>query len=131
MGGLGGLSREEKIYFSTTILDNEVNYKGFERYFLHSPANMIYTAIDGLEIIGAHYALDLLLQAKAIVFGGSEPITDCGRRCVYFHQKDFMPTSFFLEPLDREYRKNQRGVREKLIYFAETHKLFDPFKNEG
>lgn len=125
--GFSGLSREEKLYFSTSILDGEIYNGGFDQYFWNSSGDMIYEAIDGLEVIGAHRALDLLLQAKSIVFGETEPITDCGRRREYLHQKDSKLLNILLDPLDREYWKNSDGVGDRLTKFAETHKLIDPF----
>jgi hypothetical protein len=128
--GISGLSREEKVYFSTSVLDGEIYNGGFEQYFWNSSGDMIHHAIDGLEIIGAHRALDLLMQAKGIVFGDLEPIVECGPRREYLHQKDSKLLHVLLDPLDREYWKNSDGVSDRLSRFAEAHKLIDPFKKQ-
>jgi Domain of unknown function (DUF4375) len=67
-GGFDALSEAEKLYYSVALLRNEINNGGFHQYFFNSSGSYYKHAEEGLETLGAMETLQLLREAKAIVF---------------------------------------------------------------
>jgi Domain of unknown function (DUF4375) len=69
MEGFDALSSAERIYFCACLLDGEVYNGGFEQYFTNSSGDHYYETQASLSALDLSECLDLLRQAKLIVFG--------------------------------------------------------------
>src|SRR6266568_9187678 len=67
-GGFDLLSEPAKLYFTVMLLRNEVNDGGFHQYFINSSGSYYDYAEKGLIALGATQTLELLRQAKDILF---------------------------------------------------------------
>jgi hypothetical protein len=71
--GYEGLSSDERLYFSVSMLQGEVYNGGMDQYFWNSSGSMYYDALIGLEVLEAIRSRELLLRAKQLFFGNDEP----------------------------------------------------------
>jgi hypothetical protein len=67
--GFDALSSAERIYFCACLLDGEVYNGGFEQYFTNSSGDHYYETEASLVALDLSECLDLLRQAKQVVFG--------------------------------------------------------------
>jgi endogenous inhibitor of DNA gyrase (YacG/DUF329 family) len=74
--GFDGLSDAEKSYYALTLFQNEVNNGGFHQFFFNSSGNYYNLVESGLVSFDEPSTLELLHQAKQIVFPESDVPTD-------------------------------------------------------
>ena len=67
-GGFDTLSDAEKIYYALTLFQNEVNNGGFDQFFFNSSGSYYDLIENGLVTFDEPQALELLHQARQIVF---------------------------------------------------------------
>ena len=67
-GDFKKLSHAEKIYFCVGMLEGEVYNGGFDQFFVNDSGSYYADTIKALEEIGAPQSLELLKQAKEILF---------------------------------------------------------------
>src|SRR5450631_3372939 len=63
-----GLSHSQKLYFAVRLLEGDVNNGGFHQYFFNDAGSYYAYAEEGLIAVGAFQTLELLLEAKGVLF---------------------------------------------------------------
>jgi hypothetical protein len=126
--GFGGLTPAEQIYFAVCLLEGEVYNGGFNQYFYNSSADYYARAIDGLTELGAVQSLQLLRDAKGILFGSNPvPPTQSERSAAFPDLSDTHTAppdwSERLDDLDRRFWEDPDGLRGRLDRFAAKHGL--------
>jgi len=120
--GFGGLSEPEKLYYSVTLLINEVNNGGFDQYFFNSSGSYYRYAEKGLTLLGDTLVLELLHQAKEIVFPGVPVPVDTGarRRLLPVADPDAPDPEWVrkLDELDQRFYANPDDLSPRLEAFA-------------
>ncbi len=124
--GFGGLSADEKIYFAVSILDGEVHNGGFDQFFSNSSGDLFPEVASGLEILGAHRALDLLFRATQIVFRDAQPPIDQKERWTVMSFSESEARTNALDELDRAFWEEAK-LSQRLVRFAEEKGLITPF----
>jgi hypothetical protein len=71
--GIASVSLPEQFHYAVCVLQGEVFNGGFHQYFSNSSGDLYEIAERALEALGAETPLDILRQAKALVFG-EEPV---------------------------------------------------------
>jgi len=83
--GFDGLSHSQKLYFAVGGLERHVCNGGFHQYFLNDAGSYYAYAEEGLIAIGAFQTLELLREAKEMLFSaGPVPATIDERRRALF-----------------------------------------------
>lgn len=122
--GFDSLSEYEKLYFSVGLLQLEVYNGGFEQYFFNSSSSHYQYAEKGLIVLGATDALDLLHQAKEMLFPGSPVPEDTQiRRQALRVDAEEMPLNLKLDALDRRYWADPEKIESRIRAFALEHGL--------
>jgi|SRR5450631_1380688 len=76
-----GLSHSQKLYFAVRLLEGDVNNGGFHQYFFNDAGSYYAYAEEGLIAVGAFQTLELLLEAKGVLFPSAPvPISIAERR---------------------------------------------------
>jgi Domain of unknown function (DUF4375) len=123
--GFDGLSHPQRLYFAVGLLEGEVYNGGFEQYFSNDSGSYYTYAEEGLIELGAFQTLELLRQAKKVLFPhGSVPInaTDRGRALL----EGYLSTPTWrkkLDDLDNRYWANSENIALRLEGFARNHGL--------
>jgi hypothetical protein len=132
--GFAGLNPDERLYYTLRKLEGEVYNGGLHQYFSNSSGAQYQTAVAGLKKLGATGTLKILLEAKAILFGETEPPEDHTARWNAMKQypmERFGKLSAWmkkLDSLDDAYYANPDNLTEKVDTFAEERGLLTPFK---
>jgi hypothetical protein len=71
--GFDGLPHPQKLYYAVGCLEGDVYNGGFQQYFSNDSASYYAYAEEGLIAIGALRTLELLQEAKEMLFS-SEPV---------------------------------------------------------
>ena len=126
-GGFNALSEPEKLYYATALMQNEVHNGGFHQYFFNSSGSYYEYAQRGLTEFGATQTLELLRQAKQVVFPTVLVPTDTERR------RDLLPFadpdapvpewSKKLDELDQPRYADPDGLNSGLERFARQNGL--------
>ncbi|HEV2732862.1 MAG TPA: DMP19 family protein [Terriglobales bacterium] len=126
-GGFGGLSEPEKLYYAVALLRNEVYNGGFDQYFFNSSGSYYNHAEKGLLEIGAIQTLELLRQAKDIIFPAvSVPEDTQTRRELLSTIESDTPSpesSSKLDELDQRFYANSDNLTPRLEAFAREQGL--------
>lgn len=69
--GFDSVSPQEQYYFAVGVLHGEVLNGGFHQFFSNSSGDHYLPAERGLEVLGAKRALEILRNAKELVFASS------------------------------------------------------------
>lgn len=125
--GFDGLTADEKLYYSVSILKGEVYNGGFMQFFDNSSGGLFREAVTGLEVLGAYRSLDILLQASKIVFHGELPPADWEERRKILNYSDSESLSQVLDGFDESFYEDSDSLDEKLIQFATIQGLVAPF----
>ena len=117
--GFNSLSDAEKLYYTLTSLQDEVNNGGFHQFFFNSSGSYYELIENGLVIFDEPQTLELLHQAKQIVFPEiSVPVDPELRREL---MSDCEPIK--LDSLDRRFYSNPDTLTLKLKSFARERGL--------
>jgi len=127
--GFGGLSDPEKLYYAVALLRNEVNNGGFDQYFFNSSGSYYNYAEKGLVAIGAMQTLELLRQAKDIVFPAI-PVpedTQTRRELLSTIESDTLNPEWSrkLDELDQRFYANSDNLTPRLEAFAREQGLIN------
>jgi len=124
--GIGGLSPANQNFFAAFQVEGEVYNGGFEQYFGNSSANFYAYAVRGLDDIGAVECRDILIAAKAVLFGAGEvPATQAAR---FPEIEKLGPArTEALNALDRRFGAAAARMRELGRDYAAKHGLWDGF----
>ena len=110
--GFNGLSQPQRLYFAIGLLEGEVYNGGLEQYFSNDSGSYYAYAEEGLIELGAFQTLELLHQAKEVLFPrGSVPVnaTERGRALV----EGYVSTPTWrrkLDDLDNRYWANSENI---------------------
>jgi len=126
-GGFGTLSDAEKLYYALTLFQNEVNNGGFHQFFFNSSGSYYDLIENGLVTFDELQTLELLSQAKAIVFPAIPVPVDTEQR------RSLMPVAdpsastpvgmTKLNELDQEFYRSPDTLSTKLRAFARKEGL--------
>lgn len=78
--GFDGLSHPQKLYFAVRLLEGDVYNGGFDQYFFNDSGSYYAYAEEGLIVLGALQTLELLQEAKEILFPGVLVPVETGER---------------------------------------------------
>jgi len=125
--GFGGLSEAEKLYWAVALLRNEINNGGFDQYFFNSSGSYYDYAEKGLVAVGAVQTLELLRQAKDIVFP-TIPVpvdTEVRRNLLPVVEPDSPNPEWArkLNELDHRFYGDSDNLTARLEAFAREHGL--------
>lgn len=113
-GGFDALSDAEKLYYSLTLFQDEVNNGGFHQFFFNSSGSYYELIEEGLVTFDEPQALELLHQAKQIVFPEMPVHVDMEKRRELM--RGCQPRK--LDELDRRFYSNPDTLTPKLQAFA-------------
>lgn len=130
-----GFSREERIYFAVTLLSGEIYNGGFDQFFSSSSGDYYATALEGLYDLGALSSLSLAKEAASSIFGRRAPPVDQAERWQIMSGKTHQLAEVLsqyrhtskLERLDKQFWEDSDKLEERLIAYAERHRLIAPF----
>jgi hypothetical protein len=122
--GFDSLSEDEKILYAVGLLQLEVYNGGFDQYFFNSSSSHYQYAEKGLIALGAMDTLDLLHQAKEMLFSGKPVPEDTLTRRQALRSdaegKQFNPK---LDGLNDRYWEDPEELDSRLRAFAFKHGL--------
>jgi hypothetical protein len=126
--GFDGLSHPQKLYFAVCLLEGEVCNGGFHQYFFNNAGSYYAYAEEGLIVLGAFQTLELLQEAKDVVFPSIPvPISIAERRRAlpsYPDNNSPAPKwSEKLDDLDKRFWVDSEGIDIRLETFARNHGL--------
>jgi len=119
-GSFESLSESEKFYYSLDLFQGEVNNGGFHQFFFNSSGSYYELIEQGLSVLNELASLQLLRQAKEVVFPGVPVPVDMETR------RNAMPRPLGadkLDNLDRQFYANPDTLTPKLQAFAREHGL--------
>jgi hypothetical protein len=117
--GFESLSEDEKLYFAMSVLCGEVYNGGFVQFFDNTSGEHYRSAESGLQLVGATRSLELLRQAKWVMFGEADVPSDQAVRWKAMNrarEKD-------LDALDEAFWKDPDQLGDKLDTFAAANLL--------
>lgn len=122
--GFSTLSDLEKIYYTVSLLRNEINNGGFHQYFFNSSGTYYSDAKKGLIAIEAIRTLELLEEAKETLFPGIQvPLDTRARRefiliiCADGSRQEM------LDELDKRFYADPDRITSRLEAFVRYHGL--------
>lgn len=126
-GGFNGLSDPEKVYYALTLFQNEINNGGFHQFFFNSSGAYYDLIENGLVTFDEPQTLELLSQAKAIVFPAiAVPVDTEQRRNLLPVADPSAPTPAWmtkLNELDQKFYRSPNVLTAKLSAFAREQGL--------
>lgn len=122
--GFDSLSEHEKLYYAVGVLQLEVYNGGFDQYFFNSSSSYYQYAERGLIALGATDTLDLLHQAKEMLFPGA-PVSEetPTRRQALRSDAEGKQLNPKLDELDNRYWADPEKLDSRLRAFALEHGL--------
>jgi Domain of unknown function (DUF4375) len=132
--GFDFLSDSEKLYCALTLFQTEVNNGGFHQFFFHSSGGYYALIERGLAALNESDSLELLRQAKEIVFLDAPlPVDIETRRTLMPYVDPNAPRPQWaekLDGLDGRFYANPDTLPPKLMVFARKHGLVGGENNE-
>lgn len=126
-GSFESLSESERLYYTLTLFQNEVNNGGFHQFFFNSSGSYYDLIENGLAMLDESVNLRLLQQAKEIVFPGAMVPSDTHTRrevMPLVDRDDARPLWVErLDELDQRFYANPDSLTPKLEAFARKHGL--------
>lgn len=126
-GSFESLSESEKFYYSLDLFQGEVNNGGFHQFFFNSSGSYYELIESGLNMLDESASLQLLRQAKDIVFPGVPVPVDMETRrnaMPVVNPDDARPLwAVKLDNLDRQFYANPDTLTPKLQAFARERGL--------
>jgi Domain of unknown function (DUF4375) len=123
--GFDALSDGEKLYYALTLFENEVNNGGFHQFFFNSSGSYYGLIETALVTFDEPNTLELLHQAKQIVFPDVDVPADLGirRNLLPAPTPDLMNK---LDELDQRFYRTPSDLGAKLQSFAREKGLVLP-----
>lgn len=132
--GFDDLSDAEKLYFALTLLQDEVNNGGFHQFFFNSSGAYYDLIESALVTLDELTVLELLRQAKQIVFPGVDvPVDSKTRRSSLCLPEPDSPQPEWankLDELDRRFYSTPNTLTGKLQEFARERGLVSAETND-
>lgn len=123
--GFDGLSEPEKIYYAVALLRNEINNGGFHQYFSNSSGKYYRFAEGGLVSLGAQKTLELLHQAKKLIFAEKSVPTDNEQRRQFLYRFPEGELETALNVFDQRFYNSPDEVSPLLEAFAREQGLIE------
>lgn len=123
-GGFDALSDPEKIYYTLTLFQNEINNGGFHQFFFNRSGAYYELVENGLVTFDEPGTLELLHRAKQILFPDISVSTDQQTRREQLDAVD--PTGSLmskLDELDQQFYRRPDTLSPKLQTFAREKRL--------
>jgi len=126
--GFDGLSHPQKLYFAVGLLEGEVHNGGFHQYFFNDSGSYYAYAEEGLIAVGAFQTLELLQEAKEILFSDAPvPVrTEERRKALPSEPEENPPTPQWrekLDNLDKRFWADSEGIAVRFEGFARNQGL--------
>jgi hypothetical protein len=121
--GENALSEPERHYLAVALLDLEVHNGGFDQYFFNSSADSYDDAVLGLERMGARRVLELLLQAKQVLFGRYTVPSKIGDRRQHLREPVARERATELSPLDESFYREADELSRLSEAYARAQRL--------
>jgi hypothetical protein len=126
--GFDGLSHPEKLYFAVGLLEGGVYDGGFHQYFFNDSGSYYAYAEEGLIALGAFQTLELLQEAKEVLFPDVPVPVKTGERRRALPSDPELDSltpkwSQKLDGLDKRYWADSEGITLRLEGFARSHGL--------
>jgi hypothetical protein len=128
--GFSGLNSAEKIYYAVSILQGEVFNGGFDQFFWNSSGDLYEAIIAGLERLEAFETLNLVQQARIVLFSNSMPPPETKDRRELLRILEEKEGLQAFDILDAAFWKDPDKLNEKLTRFADLQGLVKPFMKE-
>jgi endogenous inhibitor of DNA gyrase (YacG/DUF329 family) len=129
-GGFDALSDAEKLYYALILFQNEVNNGGFHQFFFNSSGSYYDLIESGLVAFDEPQTLELLSQAKAVVFPEmAVPVDTEERRSRMPGADPSAPTLAWMtkwNELDQKFYRGPDTLTPKLQAFARERGLVPP-----
>lgn len=125
-GGFDALSDSEKLYYALTLFQNEVNNGGFHQFFFNSSGSYYSLIETALVSFDEPTLLDLLHQAKQIVFPDMDVPEDKEKRRnvrPFIDAQSKPDLANKLDELDRRFYATPDTLTAKLQTFARDQAL--------
>ena len=128
--GFDGLSHPQELYFAIGCLEGDVYNGGFHQYFFNSSGSYYAYAEEGLIAIGASQTLELLQNAKHVLFASDAmPVKITDRRKALQDllktQSETAKSSQELDDLDSRYWRDAESIDARMKVFARDHGLLN------
>jgi hypothetical protein len=121
--GFQGLSEPEKRYYAVCLLEGEVYNGGFHQYFLNNSGGYYEYTLLGLQEIDALQSLDLLKNAKHVIFDDESVSESAGKRMEFILQGDSDERDKLLGEIDKKFWQDPDGLGPKIAAYAKLHGL--------
>jgi hypothetical protein len=125
--GFDGLTPDEQAYYTLRVLEGEVYNGGIGQFFDNSSGRHYQVVVEKLRLLQATTSLELLIKAKTILFGATDPPQDKRERYSLMRKGERIDAA--LDDLSKAYWKDPDKLGEKLDAFAERTGLITPFLN--
>jgi hypothetical protein len=122
--GFEGLAEPEKKYFAVRCLEGEVYNGDFDQFFSNSSGSYFPYAVAGLQELRAERTLELLRQAKQVLFDFADVPLDTETRRTLMRKNASRSREQRSEELDKLYWEDPDSLAEKLEKYAREHNLF-------
>lgn len=120
--GFDGLSGAERLYYTTTLFQNEVNNGGFHQFFFNNSGSYYELLEKSLRDFDEPETLELLHQAKQIIFPDTAVPAEVEKRRELMMQAELSATAndlmSRLEELDKRFYRRPNTLGAKLDGFA-------------
>lgn len=128
--GFDTLGLGDRQYWLINVLSGEVHNGGFDQFFSNSSGDCFQETVDALIEVGDSASLNLMMQAKALLFGDADVPTDRQARYAAMATADdeseqAQEVSRQLEALDRRFWAQADRIGEVLEAVAREHGLYD------
>jgi len=125
-GGFNALSDPEKLYYALDLFQGEVNNGGFHQFFFNSSGSYYELIESGLVTFDEPQALELLHQAKQVVF--PETLVPADTETRREQMRHCAPSQ--LDALDRRFYACADTLTTKLQAFARDRGLLPAVSDE-
>jgi hypothetical protein len=121
--GFHDLSEPEKRYFAVSVLEGEVYNGGFHQYFFNSSGRYYEYTLLGLQEMNALQSLDLLQNAKRVIFNDKAIPESTGKTREIILQADSDQRFRLLEELDKKFWQDPDDLHTKITAYAKLYGL--------
>ena len=125
---LGSLSEAERAVFLVECLNAEIFNGGFDQFFSNSSGRYYLETLDALEFMNFSEARELLLLAKAALFGDQNVSIDRRIRFEVMQKSYINEKNSETERLDTKYYTIIEQMDASLRAFAKSSGLIQPYE---
>lgn len=128
-GGFETLPHGDRLYFLLSVLSGEVHNGGFDQFFSNSSGERYAETVEALQELEDQATLQLLREAKAVLFGPEDVPVDRRARVemmATFSEDDprYEPASQVLDQLDAQFYASVSNIEAALDRIVRTYQLY-------